>query len=74
MFENYFMERKGSEKQLSPCLQVCGELLLQRTNQPTPREQALPMRIWKPQQWQPGLDSVELSEGEIGGCGHQPGD
>lgn len=40
MFENYFMERKGSEKQLSPCLEVCGGLLLQRTNQPTPRQQA----------------------------------
>ena len=37
------MERKGSEKQLSPCLQVCGGLLLQKASQPAPGEEALPL-------------------------------
>lgn len=58
MFENYYMERKGSEKQPSPCLEVCGGLLLQRTNQPTPREQALPSeKLGAIAVENPGLDS-----------------
>lgn len=71
--QNYFMERKGSEKQLSPCLQVCGGLLLERTSQPAPGEEALPLeKLGAIAVANPGLDLSRDDEGKTGGCCHGP--